>query len=325
MVDYLHLELVQTLANDDPDLLGNNYPGPSYRVLCATGLLACVGLWGAVSVAPADLASLVRAYRDSPTPARRSAVESYANAHSKDASGALAQLALGVVAYEHKEYPAPSPRSGRFKSCLRLPITPPGIWRPRVSNRTISAALRGPLSRTQRTIALAAFRQRHGCSKPARSNHPAPPKARVSCASSTPNCRSPKATSRWPIATAPANDLVHAAESYQRVYYLYPTGAAATRAGAALLALKDTMGDAYPPPPPRLMLRRPDRLMELREDALARSEYRSLVDQVAGLERDQARVRIGEADFLKGSVKVACSYFRGLDLAPIGGRCRAPL
>ena len=28
MVDYLHLEFVQTLANDDPDLLGNNYPGP---------------------------------------------------------------------------------------------------------------------------------------------------------------------------------------------------------------------------------------------------------------------------------------------------------
>jgi hypothetical protein len=28
MVDYLHLELVQTLAHDDPDLLGNNYPGP---------------------------------------------------------------------------------------------------------------------------------------------------------------------------------------------------------------------------------------------------------------------------------------------------------
>jgi acyl-CoA reductase-like NAD-dependent aldehyde dehydrogenase len=28
MVDYLHLEMVHTLANDDPDLLGNNYPGP---------------------------------------------------------------------------------------------------------------------------------------------------------------------------------------------------------------------------------------------------------------------------------------------------------
>ena len=28
MVDYLHLELVRTLANDDPELLGNDYPGP---------------------------------------------------------------------------------------------------------------------------------------------------------------------------------------------------------------------------------------------------------------------------------------------------------
>ena len=28
MVDYLHLELARTLANDDPDLLGNEYPGP---------------------------------------------------------------------------------------------------------------------------------------------------------------------------------------------------------------------------------------------------------------------------------------------------------
>lgn len=28
MVDYLHLELVRTLANDNPDLLGNDYPGP---------------------------------------------------------------------------------------------------------------------------------------------------------------------------------------------------------------------------------------------------------------------------------------------------------
>jgi len=28
MVDYLHLELVRTLANDDLELLGKNYPGP---------------------------------------------------------------------------------------------------------------------------------------------------------------------------------------------------------------------------------------------------------------------------------------------------------
>ena len=28
MVDYLHLELTRTLANDDPDLFGSTYPGP---------------------------------------------------------------------------------------------------------------------------------------------------------------------------------------------------------------------------------------------------------------------------------------------------------
>jgi hypothetical protein len=28
MVDYLHLELVHTLANDDPELMGRDYPGP---------------------------------------------------------------------------------------------------------------------------------------------------------------------------------------------------------------------------------------------------------------------------------------------------------
>ena len=28
MVDYLHLELTRTLANDDTDLLGSTYPGP---------------------------------------------------------------------------------------------------------------------------------------------------------------------------------------------------------------------------------------------------------------------------------------------------------
>jgi hypothetical protein len=28
MVDYLHLELLRTLAHDDPDLLGKDYPGP---------------------------------------------------------------------------------------------------------------------------------------------------------------------------------------------------------------------------------------------------------------------------------------------------------
>ena len=31
MVDYFHLDIVRTLANDDADLLGTDYPGPMIR------------------------------------------------------------------------------------------------------------------------------------------------------------------------------------------------------------------------------------------------------------------------------------------------------
>src|SRR5215468_10292610 len=49
-----------------------------------------------------ELGALVHSYRESPTPTRRAAIESYAAAHPKDAP--LANLALGVAAYEQKNY-----------------------------------------------------------------------------------------------------------------------------------------------------------------------------------------------------------------------------
>ena len=70
-----------------------------------------------------------------------------------------------------------------------------------------------------------------------------------------------------------ANDLPRAAEFYQRVYYQYLTGDAANLAAAALVALRDAMGAAYPQPSPQLMLRRADKLMEIHEYAKARAEY----------------------------------------------------
>src|SRR6516162_7106355 len=64
----------------------------------------------AVSQPPAsqsgELAALVRVYRETQSPERRAAVERYAAAHANDIGGSVAQLALGVVAYEQKDYPA---------------------------------------------------------------------------------------------------------------------------------------------------------------------------------------------------------------------------
>ena len=295
--------------------LATTIPAPWYRVLGATGLLASVGLWGAVAVRPTDLASLVRAYRDSPTPARRTSVESYAAAHSKDANGSLAQLALGVVAYERKDYPA---AIAALRKVQKLPlIADYTAWylaasRVELNDVTGIASDLAP-THTARQISPLSAKAWLLEARALETTQPAEG-ARI-LRELYAELPQPEGDVTLADCYRAAKDLVRAAEAYQRVYYQYPTGAASTRAGAALLAFQDTMGAAYPPPLPRLMLRRPDRLLELHEYALARSEYRSLVDRVTGLERDQARVRVGEADYLKGSVKVACSYLRGLDLA----------
>src|SRR5690349_24583834 len=57
-----------------------------------------------VPVRPANsaLAGLVRAYRESPSPARRAAIQTYAASHPNERD--LAKLALGITAWEQKEY-----------------------------------------------------------------------------------------------------------------------------------------------------------------------------------------------------------------------------
>jgi soluble lytic murein transglycosylase len=271
-------------------------------------------LWGAAGVPPTDLASLVRAWRESPTAARRAAVESYAAAHSQDVSGGLAQLALGVVAYEHKDYPAAIAALRKVPKLSRIAdYTAWYLAASRVESNDV-AGIANDLAATHTAPAPSPLSAKAWLLEARALEKTQPAEGARILRELYDQLPQPEGDVTLADCYQAAHDPVHAAEFYQRVYYQYPTGAAATRAGAALLALKDALGDAYPPPLPRLMLRRADRLLELREYALARSEYRSLVDQVAGLERDQARVRVGEADLLKGSVKVACSYLRDLNL-----------
>ena len=72
---------------------------------CSAALI--LGLWccslGAAPVA-GSLGTLVSAYRESPSPARRNAIVSYIARHPKE--GALGNLALGVAAYEQKNWAA---------------------------------------------------------------------------------------------------------------------------------------------------------------------------------------------------------------------------
>src|SRR5215472_12496393 len=69
-------------------------------------LVALAAAAPAVTPPPSGLGSLVRAYRETPSAARRAAVEAYAAAHARETSGSLARLALGVGDYEQKNYAA---------------------------------------------------------------------------------------------------------------------------------------------------------------------------------------------------------------------------
>ena len=72
---------------------------------CSAALILALS-YSSLGAAPAagSLATLARAYRESPSPARRSALTTYLAGHPKDA--ALVNLALGITAYEQKNYTA---------------------------------------------------------------------------------------------------------------------------------------------------------------------------------------------------------------------------
>ncbi len=265
---------------------------------------------------PGDLASLVRAWRAAPDAKGRAAVEAYATAHSRDEKGILAQLALGVGSYEQKDYP--NALAALAKAQPKLPAISDYVSYYRsaaqVESGDLATAVKGlesikavkppsPLTAKSWVLEARALKD----SEPANAirilrEHYA-------------DLPQPDGDLTLGDAYQAAKDLPHAAESYQRVYYQYPLADAATKAAAALLALRDAMGPAYPAPRPEQMLRRADRLMELGEYRRAAAEYLAIQNQLSGLARDQAQVRVAEADYRAKNAGPAFQYLRRLELA----------
>ena len=107
-------------------------------------------------------------------------------------------------------------------------------------------------------------------------------------------------------------DLAQAAEYYQRVYYNYPTAKEATDAANALVDLKQRLGDQFPTPMPTVLLARAQKLFDAKNPGAARIELAAAIPQIGGAQRDLARVRLGEADFLSGNTQAAFQYFSAL-------------
>src|ERR1035441_2905605 len=279
---------------------------------CSAALI--LGLWcsslGAAPVA-GPLGTLVSAYRESPSPARRNAIVSYLAKHPKEA--ALGNLALGITAYEQKNWATAiaslKPLEGKlapiddyaayYLALSRVESNDFGVTADDLAAARRNSPLNGKgwlvEARARKASAAAdavSLLREHYAELPQ-------PEGDVTLA----DCYQA------------ANLLAQAGEVYQKVYYHTLSGAAALRAAAALITLKDTMGSAYPPPGAAQRLHRADRLMEAKEYAQARKEYQAVAAEAGGVERDQALVRIGAADFLDGKTPLAWRYLRDLAVA----------
>ncbi|MEO8596758.1 MAG: lytic transglycosylase domain-containing protein [Candidatus Solibacter sp.] len=280
------------------------------RTCSAAIILAlCYSLLGAAPAA-GMLAALVRAWREAPTPAHRGAITTYLAGHPKDA--AIANLALGIGAYEQKDWSA-AITSLKFVQGKLPAIADYAAYylaAARVENEDYDVTA-SDLAPARRSSPLAA---RSWLLEARARKESAPAEAVRLIREHYGDLPQPETDVTLADCYQAANDLPRAAEFYQRVYYHYLTGAAATRSAAALLALKDALGATYPAPSAAQMLHRADRLLDAREYAAARREYEALAWQARGPERELARIRIGAADYLEGKATLAWPYLVSLEV-----------
>ena len=260
------------------------------------------------------LAALARAYRADPTPARRTAMERWAAARPLDAP--LAQLALGVVAYEQKDYAGAAaslrkarPKLGRIADYVAYYL---GAARVEAGDfdsvaRDLEPTHRQPVSPESGRAWVLEARARQaadaaGAVKLLRDHYAELPQ--------------PDGDLTLADCYRAAGDMDSAADFLERANAQFVTGEAANRAADALHSLQQRMGAAYPQPLPQQVLHRADRLLQTRQYEEARAEYQSAADRLNGTEREQALVRAAAAELLDGHAQPACDDLGGMKLNP---------
>lgn len=288
--------------------------------------LAVLPLLAATAKAPArkspaktrsqdNLAAIARAYRESPGEARRAALEAYAKAHASETAGALARLVLGIVAYEQKDYVAAVDHLRGLAAKLPRIADYAAYYRGAAQVEANDLGGAAPdLHSVHQSGAPSPFAGRAWILEGRALKPSQPAEAARLLREHYKELPQPEGDVNLADCYQAAGDLARAADFYQRVYYERVSGDAAARAAAGLITLKDTMGAAYPEPLPQQRLRRADVLLEAHNYTEARREYQTLAQELVGLERDQARVRVGAAEFLGGDRATADAYLRGLEL-----------
>lgn len=111
-----------------------------------------------------------------------------------------------------------------------------------------------------------------------------------------------------------SGDALAAAARYQTVHYGSPLSAEAEEAGRALVRLERELAERYPPVLPQARLERARLLMTGGRGAAARSELEAMVPLLGGLERQQARVRIGATWYHQRKADAALEWLGSLQV-----------
>ena len=278
----------------------------------AVGSTAATGRPKAAGRAATTLPKLVHAYRGNPTPARRAAVEQWAAAHPQDAP--LVKLALGVVAYEQKDYPAAAAllRQARPKLARVADYVGYYLGAARVEAgdfdgvaRDLEPAHGQPLSPEAGKAWVLEARARKasdaaGAVKLLRDHYGDLPQ--------------PDGDLALADCYVAAGDPASAADFLERASAQFVSGDAGARVADALSSLQDQMRPAFPQPLPQQVLRRADRLLATRQYQEAQGEYESAAERLTGTEHDQALVRAHAAEFLAGHTGAACDALNAMQL-----------
>jgi soluble lytic murein transglycosylase len=262
---------------------------------------------------PTDLAGMVRAYRSAPTAARRAAIVRYAAAHPKESP--LARFALGVADYGNKDWG--SAIASLQSVGARLPqLADYTAWYLAAAHVEAkdAAAVSKELARVYNAPLPSPLRARAWVIEARSLAGSRPAEALRILREHAAALPQPDGDLALADALQKSGDGARAAQTYQRVACRYPGGESAAKADAALDALRATLGASFPAPDPDLLLRRADRLAELRDYTRARDAYEALADQSSGEMRDRARVRAAALDTLRGQPKIAIANLRALDV-----------
>jgi soluble lytic murein transglycosylase len=280
-------------------------------------LLAAALLPAAILNASDTLALTTAAARAPSAPtAARSKLEEFARANAKSSDGALAQLALGLVEYEHGDYAGAARDLNGLSSRLPKIADYAAFYlasaQSQLNDQAAAAATLAqpvwehPVS-PLRTRALLLHAEAL-----TKSEHPGP--AAELLLASYKDLPQPDGALALATAYDARGENIQAAAYYQRVYYSYPATPAAAAASAALDRLKSLLGKNFPKPSAEQLIERPSKWIEAHQYAKAKLELQSALSQLTGVDRDQAQVRMGLADLRSGQTLVAMKYLKGLRL-----------